>query len=72
MKKFFEKAGSALGGVGGGDAGEGGETAAAGPAVDDSLTFKPPEDLINEGGGAAPNPHPIILEKLGDFNFAEF
>ena len=39
---------------------------------DTSNVFTVPKKLINEGGGAAPDPHPIVLENLGDFVYHEF
>ena len=70
MVKFFEEAGAALG-----PSEEGAEAAPPDPSAmqeDNPNIFKPPADLIEAGGGPAPNPHPPLPEKFGNFQYKVF
>ena len=74
MARFFEKAGAALGGGDDKDAEDKPkeEEEVKEEEEKETNTFSAPKKLINTGGGGAPNPHPVILEQLGEFKFEEF
>ena len=67
LEEFFATAGAAFGTEeeAGGAGAEAEEPPATDAAAGDDNTFTVPNDLVQEGGGGAPTPHPIVIDQLG-------